>query len=740
MKAHLCRIENYSLKNKNMKSKLLKVLSAIILILIPAINFGQAPALGTAANFVLFSSNGAVSNTGLSQLTGNVGTNNGSSTAFGNVNGGMHDGDGVSAQCASDLLIAYNFINSMVPSFFPSPLLGNGDTLVSGVYSINGASTLNLDLTLDAEGDANAVFVFQIQGSLSTNANAKVNLINGALACNVFWKVEGAINMASETTMRGTLIANNGAIEMSVNDTLEGRALSTTGAITIDGTLAYTPIGCGSPVLSGPNAPAIGSAECYALFSSNGSVVNAGITYAVGDVGTNVGLTTGFNSLNVTGTIHPIPDPSTAQCGADLLIAYNYLNNLSVDIELLHPDQFGNNLVLTPHSYIMNSAVTFTDTVYLNAQGNANAVFVIKTYGAFSTSVGSKVILINGTQAKNVYWMVNGAVTINNYSEFNGSLICYGAVDLLQGAAINGRVLTVDGALNTNAVNITMPAGCSAGAPDISTQPNNQTACDGNSVSFSVIAHGANLTYQWKKGTTNIINGGNISGANSAILTIYPASLADAGTTYNVVVSGSVAPDQTSINASLSINSAPGIVTAPGNQNECVGNSAGFSVTATGSGLTYQWRKGTVNLINSGNISGANSSSLLINPVNTSDFSATYNVIISGSCSPSITSANAELSLCQTTGMDNFTDGNIKVLGMFPNPFTNHLTIQLNDAVLNHQSEMRMYNVLGTLMLKKALTTKVAILETNNLPSGIYFYKIIENNKIVQTGKLISQQ
>src|ERR1041385_2275071 len=135
--------------------------------------------------------------------------------------------------------------------------------------------------------------------------------------------------MASGTSMKGTVIANNAAINMSAGDTLEGRALSTTGAITINTVLAYTPIGCGSPVLTGPTAAALGSAGCYAIFSTVGAVTNAGVTTVSGDVGTNVGLTTGFDPLTVTGAIHPIPDASTAACAADLLTAYNYLDLLA---------------------------------------------------------------------------------------------------------------------------------------------------------------------------------------------------------------------------------------------------------------------------------------------------------------------------------------------------------------------------------------------------------------------------
>ena len=108
-----------------MKTKLLDALIAVILLLMPALNFAQAPPLGTAADFVLFTTVGAVTNTGISQITGNVGTNSGSSTGFGNVNGVMHTSDGASAQCAADLQNAYNLLNGTVPNFFPAPLLGN---------------------------------------------------------------------------------------------------------------------------------------------------------------------------------------------------------------------------------------------------------------------------------------------------------------------------------------------------------------------------------------------------------------------------------------------------------------------------------------------------------------------------------------------------------------------------------------------------------------------------------------
>lgn len=444
-----------------MKTKLPYLVSTMLFLLLPIGMFAKTIDLGTTADFAVFSSNGAVSNTGLSQVTGNVGSNNGTSTAFGNVNGTMHDMDGVSAQAAADLLIAYNLLSSAVPNYFPSSLLGNGVTLTPGTYAIEGASTLNLGLTLDALGDPNAIFIFQIGGSFSASAESKVLLKNGAQACNVFWKIEGAVSLASGVAMKGTIIANNAAILVSTRDTIEGRVMSTTGAVSLDGALIYTPIGCGSPYLTGPKATDLKSTACFTLFSAIGPVLNTGVSTILGSVGTNIGLTSGFNSLLVGGIIHPIPDVVTNTAAADLLEVYSYLHVLSNDIELLYPAQFGRNLVLTPHTYVMKAAAVLTDTLYLNAQGNADAVFVIKIDGALTTSTYSKVLLINGAQAKHVFWKVEGAVNINDYSVFCGTLLCNnGLVALNTGVILNGRVLATNGALSSSAITSVMVPDC----------------------------------------------------------------------------------------------------------------------------------------------------------------------------------------------------------------------------------------------------------------------------------------
>jgi len=203
-----------------------------------------------------------------------------------------------------------------------------------------------------------------------------VYLMNGAEACRVFWIVEGAVAMGASTTMKGTVIAHNAAISMAAGGNIEGRLFSTAGAVAIDGTSAYLPLGCSAAMLTGQLAPILATTECYALFTSFGAITNTATSMVTGDIGSNVGLTSGFTSTNVIGTIHTNPDASTANCASELLGVYLYLNSLTPDIELLFPAQLGNKLTLTPHTYKLDAATLLTDTLYLNAQNNPNAVFV----------------------------------------------------------------------------------------------------------------------------------------------------------------------------------------------------------------------------------------------------------------------------------------------------------------------------------------------------------------------------
>jgi YVTN family beta-propeller protein len=149
-----------------------------------------------------------------------------------------------------------------------------------------------------------------------------------------------------------------------------------------------------------------------------------------------------------------------------------------------------------------------------------------------------------------------------------------------------------------------------AGSPTIVRHPKDAGAVTGGNATFTVEATGSGLHYQWKRGTTNV-------GTDSATLTVNPAV---AGT-YSVVVSNTQG-STTSNSATLTVASVPAITAHPASQLVAPNAVATLSVTATGSGLTYQWLKNGNALI------GATTSSLVMNTVNTSD-NGQYSVIVS---------------------------------------------------------------------------------------------------------------
>jgi hypothetical protein len=159
-----------------------------------------------------------------------------------------------------------------------------------------------------------------------------------------------------------------------------------------------------------------------------------------------------------------------------------------------------------------------------------------------------------------------------------------------------------------------------------------------------------------------------------------------------------------------------------------------------GTDLTYQWRKGIVNLIDGGNISGVTTDTLTINSMNVSDTSSYYNVVISGICFLSTVSQNASLLFSSPTGIvSSDLEYSGEAVSFYPNPFTTSINVVINDPSQN-KAELKVFNILGVEVLNSTLIEHINTLETGNLSSGIYIYKVISNNKTIQTGRLISQQ
>jgi uncharacterized repeat protein (TIGR01451 family) len=191
--------------------------------------------LGTAANFAVLAGS-TVTNTGPTTISGDVGLSPGTSvTGFppGQVNGTIHAADSAALQAQADLTAAYNNAAARtVTATVPTEL--GGTTLTAGVYnSAAGTFGITGTLTLDAQGDPNAVFIFQAASTLITASASNVNLVNGAQASNVFWVVGSSATLGTGSTLQGSILART-SITVTTGTVLNGRALARNGAVTLD--------------------------------------------------------------------------------------------------------------------------------------------------------------------------------------------------------------------------------------------------------------------------------------------------------------------------------------------------------------------------------------------------------------------------------------------------------------------------------------------------------------------------
>jgi hypothetical protein len=195
------------------------------------------------------------------------------------------------AQGVIDLNATYNAIMAIpATNITHGAIFGNGEILLPGVYDLPAAASLAATLTLDGGGDNNSVFIIRTGGALTTGAGVTVVLQNGATANNIFWVSEGALSLAANTIMKGTLIAHNAAVSAAAGSNITGRMFSTTGAISLGpGTLT---------VPTGASYINLGVLSTFVIFSNAGAIANTEPSTITGDVGTNAGAIAGFENLN----------------------------------------------------------------------------------------------------------------------------------------------------------------------------------------------------------------------------------------------------------------------------------------------------------------------------------------------------------------------------------------------------------------------------------------------------------
>lgn len=224
------------IKNKAVTIRGLIIGLAMAAVLVgPNAKAGQVPvALGSDATFAVLAAT-TVTTIPTTTINGDLGVSPGNTvTGSPIVNGTLHLGDPTAAQAQLDLTTAYNdAAGRTVNAITVAGNLG-GQTLAPGLYK--SATSLEIssgDLTLDAGGDPNGVWIFQMGSTLITTVGRQVILSGGAQAANVFWQVGSSATVGGSSVFKGIILADQ-SITMNTSATLEGRALARNGAVALD--------------------------------------------------------------------------------------------------------------------------------------------------------------------------------------------------------------------------------------------------------------------------------------------------------------------------------------------------------------------------------------------------------------------------------------------------------------------------------------------------------------------------
>jgi len=209
---------------------------AVLLFAVGAAATATAPSLGAASSYAVLAGQ-TVTNTGPTTINGDLGVSPGTAvTGFppGIVTGGtIHSADANALQAQAALGTAYD---ALAASPCSADITGQdlgGLTLTEGVYCSTSPVQLTGPLTLNAQGNASAVFIFKTTSKLTTASGSSVLMTNGGTDCNVFWKVDSSATIGTTTQFKGNILALT-SIALQNGASVSGRALARNGAVTMD--------------------------------------------------------------------------------------------------------------------------------------------------------------------------------------------------------------------------------------------------------------------------------------------------------------------------------------------------------------------------------------------------------------------------------------------------------------------------------------------------------------------------
>ncbi len=284
-------------------------------------------------------------------------------------------------------------------------------------------------------------------------------------------------------------------------------------------------------------------------------------------------------------------------------------------------------------STTVNSSYTITMTVNPNLTPTVG-ITTASTSICKGTDAAFTATAINAGSSPTYLWKINGSNkgTYTSSNTFSSNALANNDIVSVL-VKSNATCIAIDSALS-NGIPISINT-----APNISTPPTALTACEGSTATFSVVANGAGLSYQWKE------NGKDIAGANSSSFKINAVASSQDNNLYSVSISGTCAPSVVSNAALLTVKTLPKILTHPLDNTTCTGGSVNLSIAATGTGISYQWQENGVNINDGGLYSGTQNDTLTLTGVNSAQNNKKYTAIISNGCTPNALSNPATLTV-----------------------------------------------------------------------------------------------
>ena len=440
-------------------------------------------ALGSCANFAVMAGT-AITFGGVTAnvFTGSIGVSPGTSIG-GNVilgNGAVESQSTQSIACARDLDIAYLAAFKVTPTVILALTPGQkvptadlaGLTLTPGVYASRGGIVISAaTVTLDGQGDSNAQFIFQAATNMITYPATSFILINGAQAANVYWAIGTACTIGQAGSFVGTIMAGTAVVFMT-ETTLVGRALSHS-AVTMAGATSVTlPVYLASPVIptvptlpvglkmqgmktftsstnlrsvapvSGALAPIdIGACSQFGVMAGTAvSFNNQRSVIGSGNIGVSPGSSVTGSYQVKDGSIE-INTGSSGACAADRITAWK--NAGAAVCPSNHTINVLADLTITPGVYCTagGSMSIAGSGITLDGLGNKDSVWIFQIDSTLLTSPMTKITLINGAQANNVFWKVGSSATLGYSSTFVGTILSYASITVNLNTVVIGRAL-----------------------------------------------------------------------------------------------------------------------------------------------------------------------------------------------------------------------------------------------------------------------------------------------------------